>query len=239
MVIEGQGIIITQKSFQESKIIVTFLLEEHGLKRGLMRKASKNRSNGIFPGSVAKIRWTSRLEEHLGFVSIEVLESSAMAFCQNQHIAYIISSMLELCYVTLRENDIVMEIYSCMKQILHLSKIAEDLSCLLKEYIKFEMRMLEHLGFGLDLNKCAATGVTSDLMYISPKSGRAVSAEAGYHLRDKLFKMPSIFSGHNSKLAEDMLEALNITGYFLGKYLHLEYGKALPLQRTALQTLSA
>src|SRR5208282_2033846 len=49
---------------------------------------------------------------------------------------------------------------------------------------------LAELGFGLDLASCAATGATADLIYVSPRTGRAVSREAGEAYREKLMRLP-------------------------------------------------
>jgi DNA repair protein RecO (recombination protein O) len=95
---------------------------------------------------------------------------------------------------------------------------------------RFELAMLAELGFGLDLESCAATGGISDLTYVSPKSGRAVSREAGEPWRDKLMRLPAFLSGDDfaAPSAADLASGFEITGFFLARHFYEPRGLPLP-----------
>jgi DNA repair protein RecO (recombination protein O) len=83
--------------------------------------------------------------------------------------------------------------------------------------VRWELALLEELGFGLDLASCAATGTTADLVYVSPKSGRAVSGEAGEPYKDRLLALPAFLRGRatGTVTAEDVRAGFALTGHFL------------------------
>jgi DNA repair protein RecO (recombination protein O) len=100
---------------------------------------------------------------------------------------------------------------------------------------RFEAQMLAECGFRLDLSRCAATGATEGLAYVSPKSGRAVSAEAGAPWRDRLLRLPA-FLREGARLegqpsAEDIADGFRLTGFFLARDLFGPSGAPLPDSR--------
>ena len=96
-------------------------------------------------------------------------------------------------------------------------------------YVRWEVGLLRELGFGLDLTACAATGVTEGLVWVSPRTGRAVSAEAGEPYRDRLLPLPGFLVGEGPATPDDVVAGLRLTGHFLG-----EHGAALPAARDRL-----
>jgi DNA repair protein RecO (recombination protein O) len=103
------------------------------------------------------------------------------------------------------------------------------------DYILFEIEFLSEVGFGLDLSKCVLTGATEGLAYVSPKTGCAVTAEAGEKYRDKLFRLPSfLVSGDRNPQADDIFCALRITGHFLKLYFCDINCRGLPFSRDYL-----
>jgi DNA repair protein RecO (recombination protein O) len=102
--------------------------------------------------------------------------------------------------------------------------------------VRFELAMLAELGFGLDLSSCAATGTANDLVYVSPKSARAVSADAGAPYADRMLKLPAflIGSGQNAApRAEDIANGFQLTGYFLSRDVYEPRGATIPDSRGA------
>ena len=102
---------------------------------------------------------------------------------------------------------------------------------------RFEARMLWECGFALDLSECAATGAREDLIYVSPKSGRAVSAAAGAAYRERLLPLPAFLRGESGEPThDDVADAFRLTGYFLERELFAPRGLKLPDARDALLT---
>ena len=103
--------------------------------------------------------------------------------------------------------------------------------------VRWELELLTDLGFGLDLNECAGTGSRDNLIYVSPKSGRAVSQGAGEPYKDKLLKLPLFLraDGSASVSKDDLLSGMDLTGYFLEKYVYSPRGLKLPESRYRLQ----
>ena len=100
--------------------------------------------------------------------------------------------------------------------------------------VRWELGLLEELGFGLDLSRCASTGTQDDLIYVSPKSGRAVSGMAGEPYRDKLLTLPSFLLDGNAADPADVAAGLTLTGYFLDRHLFAPNRKRLPDPRERL-----
>jgi DNA repair protein RecO (recombination protein O) len=97
---------------------------------------------------------------------------------------------------------------------------------------RFELNFLAELGFGLDLSSCAATGATEDLIYVSPRSGRAVSRAGGEAYRDRLMRLPSFLQGEGEpESARDLADAFALTGFFLDRHAFAPRGLAVPEAR--------
>ena len=107
-------------------------------------------------------------------------------------------------------------------------------------YVRFELAMLDELGFGLDLSSCAATGNNDNLTHISPRSGRAVSASAAEPYLDKLFALPPFFLNAGAEVtASDILAGFEVTGFFLGKRLYASVDDTIPVSRSRMLSLLA
>ena len=117
------------------------------------------------------------------------------------------------------EREPVEEIFSGLLALLQKLNCEDEI--FLKQYVKFEIDLLQILGYGIDLSECAATGATEDLHFVSPKSARAVCFEAGEKYRDKLLILPQFLLENNEPEAtkEDLLNGLKLSGFFIEKYL--------------------
>jgi len=94
--------------------------------------------------------------------------------------------------------------------------------------VRFELEVLQELGFGLDLSECAASGATQDLVYVSPKSSRAVSREAGEPWKDRLLALPGFLTGSGVAESADIAAGFRLTGYFLSRHVFEPRGLAMP-----------
>ena len=224
------GIIIGTRRHGETSLILEVMTEMRGRHLGLVRGGRSRRMQPVLqPGNAVDLVWRARIEEHLGTYQVEPVTMSAARLMD--HSTGIYGIQLLGCHLRLLpERDRHTELYSAVKLIIeHLSEpaIAGPLM------VRFELRLLEELGFGLDLASCAGTGATQELVYVSPKSGRAVSREAGDPWKDKLLALPDFLAGRpgGEVGAQTMDEAFRLTGFFLERHIYGPRGVKEPGER--------
>ncbi len=211
---QDQGIIISARNYGEASLIVTVLTKEHGLMKGMV-KGIKHSKTIAQPGNRVSARWQARLPEHLGTFTLE-LTDSILGFVLDSRIKLsALKAASALLEHSLAERDPNSHIYKVYLNLLSAFKTEEWEV----KYIEFELELLKRLGFGLDLNSCAVTGQTSDLSYVSPKSGRAVTRGVGEPYKEKLLPYPSFLKEKNNPNPGEFLDCLRLTGYFIKEYL--------------------
>src|SRR5260221_10117663 len=185
-----EGIVLGVRRHGESSAIVELLTRSHGRHLGLVRGGSSKRMRPMLqPGNSVRAVWRARLDEHLGYYVMEGTRLRAATMLASSHATYGVTHLASLARL-LPERDPHEDIYEMLERTLD---DFDDVSQAAAHLIKFELAMLAELGFGLDLENCAATGETSDLIYVSPKSGGAVSRRAGEPVRDRLLRLPPVF----------------------------------------------
>jgi DNA repair protein RecO (recombination protein O) len=214
------GIVLGVRRHGESSAIVELLTREHGRHLGLVRGGASTRMRPLLqPGNGVRAVWRARLDEHLGNYAIEGLRLRAATLLAVSHAAYGVTHLAALARL-LPERDPHQEIYEMLARTLD---DFDDAGGAAVHVVRFELAMLAELGFGLDLDNCAATGETTDLIYVSPKSGGAVSRTAGEPWRDKLLRLPSFLRGSDDHGAnwsdQDLLDGFQITGRFLLRHV--------------------
>lgn len=226
-----QGIVVSTRRHGEGSLIVSFLTKEHGRHAGLIKGGGSRRNAGLYePGNLFDLDWRARLPEHLGAFKGELRKAFAANALGDSLSLAGLSAACAMVEGVLPEREPHRPIY-------------EGLSALLEAlgepgwpslYVRWEMGVLAELGFGLDLSCCAATGQTENLTYISPKSGRAVSKEAGEPYKDRLLILPSfLLPGENGEPSPShVLNGLKLTEYFLQESVFMPQGKELPAART-------
>jgi DNA repair protein RecO (recombination protein O) len=214
---QDEGVIIGLKRHGESAMIVEVMTRDHGRHMGLVQGGRSRRLQSVLQqGNGVQCLWRARLEDHLGHLQVEVIKPRA-AMIINAPVAlygiHLISSHVRL----LAERDPHPALYDTLNILLdHI----EDRDIAPALMVRFELALLSELGFGLDLSSCAATGSTQNLIYVSPKSGRAVSAEAGAPWADRLLALPR-FLRPNAVIMdvseEDLSQGFTLTGFFLNR----------------------
>jgi DNA repair protein RecO (recombination protein O) len=220
-----EGIVLGTRRHGESNIILELLTRAHGRHLGLVRGGTGARMRAVLqPGNSVVTTWRARLDEHLGHFSIEGLRLRAGEFITSRHAIYAVTHLAGLVRL-LPERDPHEDVFQAFEALLDRLDQPIEAAALA---ILFELQMLTELGFGLDLSACAATGATSDLVYVSPKSGRAVSRVAGADWRDKLLPLPH-FLLHDGELptATDLADGFALTGFFLTRHAFEPRGLAL------------
>ena len=171
------------------------------------------------PGNSVRAVWRARLDEHLGYYQVEGIRLRAATVLASSHAVYGVTHLAALARL-LPERDPHEDIYEMLDRTLD---DFDDIGEAAAHLIKFELAMLAELGFGLDLETCAATGATTDLIYVSPKSGGAVSRIAGEPFRDRLLRLPAFLrqgeGGANGWSDQDLQDGFQLTGLFLLRHV--------------------
>jgi DNA repair protein RecO (recombination protein O) len=214
------GIVLGVRRHGESSAVVELLTREHGRHLGLVRGASGVRMRPILqPGNSVRAVWRARLDEHLGMYAIEGLQLRAASLIAASHAVYGVTHLASLARL-LPERDPHQDIY---ERLVYALDDFDEAGGAAVHIVRFELAILAELGFGLDLESCAATGETADLIYVSPKSGGAVSRAAGEPWRDRLLPLPA-FLRETDEAAEawsdqDLIDGFRLTGLFLLRHV--------------------
>jgi DNA repair protein RecO (recombination protein O) len=230
-----QGIVLSLKRHGEYDVIIETLTAAHGRHSGLVKGGTSRKYRGILqPGNELVLHWRARLESHLGTFSLEPHRMrSALLLGEPERLGALVSACA-LASVALPEREGHGPVYLGLQAFLDALEAADDhWGAVL---VRWELGLLQALGFGLDLSACAATGVNDNLIYVSPKSGTAVSREAGAPYKDKLLPLPGFLSGQNIDAhgPADVLAGLELTGYFIECHVLLPQGAKLPAARLRL-----
>lgn len=215
-----EGIVLGVRRHGESSVIAELLTRAHGRHLGLVRGGSGSRMRPVLqPGNTVRAVWRARLDEHLGTYQVEGLQLRAATMLTTSHALYGVTHLASLARL-LPERDPHEDIYDRLTGTLDDFDDAGEAAVHL---VRFELAMLAELGFGLDLTSCAATGATADLIYVSPKSGGAVSRQAGEPWRDRLLRLPAFLredaDGMNGWSDQDLRDGFELTGRFLLRHV--------------------
>ncbi|HET6838197.1 MAG TPA: DNA repair protein RecO [Bradyrhizobium sp.] len=212
-----EGIVLGVRRHGESSAIVELLTRAHGRHLGLVRGGAGSRMRPLLqPGNSVGAVWRARLDEHLGYYQIEGLRLRAATLLASSHAVYGVTHLASLARL-LPERDPHEGIYEMLDRTLD---DFDDVGEAAVHLIKFELAMLAELGFGLDLETCAATGETSELIYVSPKSGGAVSRAAGDPWRDRLLRLPPFLRQSEGAWSDsDLQDGFLLTGLFLLRHV--------------------
>jgi len=223
-----EAIVISVRPHGETSVILEVLARAHGRTLGLVKGGRSPRVRpAVQPGNLVSAGWRARLSEHLGNFDVELMTGYAARAMASREALAMVTTM---CFFAkfLPERDPHPALFDAMLGVLDaLEEPAAPLA-----YARFEMLLLEEMGFALDLSECAATGATENLIYVSPKSGRAVSAEAGKPYKDRLLPLPAFLLDGSAAIARhDIADALRLSGFFLEKHLREAAGVGLPDER--------
>jgi len=232
----GDAIVLHVRPHGETHAVLDVFTREHGRHSGLVRGGrSRKLRPALQTGNLLKVEWRARLSEHLGFFVVELAEPYA-ARALDDRLALAGIGTLASHASLLAERDPHPALFdTALLMLSHLDEAALWAQVL----VRFELLLLSELGFRLDLERCAATGVGEDLIYVSPKSGGAVSAGAGEPYKDRLLRLPA-FLRSGSALATDpqqIADGFALTGFFLERNAFTHHGVQMPSVRRELQRL--
>jgi DNA repair protein RecO (recombination protein O) len=221
-----EGFVLGIRRHGESSAILELMTRAHGRHLGLVRGGTGSRMRPVLqPGNAVRAHWRARLDDHLGTYTIEAMALRAGSLFADSHAVFAVSHLATLARL-LPERDPHEIVFDSLEAIVpHLGDPAICAALI----VRFEILMLSELGFGLDLDACAATGSDTDLVYVSPKSGRAVSREAGAPWRDRMLSLPAFVTGDAEPAgAKDIADGFALTAFFLARHVLEPRGLALP-----------
>lgn len=240
-----QAIILGVKRHGETSVIVEAMTRVRGRHLGLVRGGrSRTQQPVLQPGNSVEVTWRARLDEHLGEYRVEPVRLRAARLMEAATAVYGVQAMASLLRL-LPERDPHPHLYDALEVILENLNEPADAGEL---FVRFELAVLNDLGFGLDLVRCAATGRRDDLIYVSPKTGRAVCREAGAPYAAKMLALPAFLAADGAEAADcdALADAFRLTGFFLHRHVYEPRGMEMPGTRDgfvqaalkALRTLS-
>lgn len=227
------AIVLAARKHGETAAIATLLTRAHGRHLGLVRGGVGKRARGVLiPGNRVRATWRARLAEHLGVFTVEPTQASTASILDQPARLAGLSAACAVAATALPEREPHRHLY-------------EGLAALLAglggdgwpaAFVRFEVTLLADLGYGLDLSRCAASGASEGLAYVSPKTGRAVSAGAGAPYRQKLLPLPAfLLDPDRAASQEEVADGLRLTGFFLDRHLYAPHGRRLPPARVRFE----
>lgn len=241
-----QGLLLSARSHGETSVIAEVLTRAHGRHKGLVRGGRGKRMSGVLQtGNEVTATWRARLSDHLGSLVVELADARAARLMDDPLRLAALTSLAATVSVSLPEREPHPGIYEGFRAVLDAIDIAPPTSIIWAAgLVRWELGLLQELGFGLDLSSCAATGETGDLVYVSPKSGRAVNRDAGEPYKEKLLRLPPFLrvndgasrsdiqaAGQAGPVFQDIEDGLRLTGFFLDQRIFHASDRPAPAAR--------
>lgn len=230
-----EGLLLSVRRHGEAAAIIEVFTIEHGRHAGIVPGGASRRLAPLLqPGAQIDVTWRARLDEHLGTYAVEPLRSRSALMADRLALAGL-NAVCALLVFLLPEREAHAALYGGTQGLLDRIGAGEGWAV---DYLRWELGLLEEMGYGLDLTRCAVTGSREDLAYVSPKSGRAVARSAAGEWVDRLLPLPACILGQGPATAGEIAEGLRLTGYFLEHRLAPDLGhRPLPEARRRLVAL--
>lgn len=227
-----EAIVLTVQPHGETSVVAHVFTPTQGRHAGLVRGGRAGRQAAVLqPGNLVTARWRARLAENLGTLTVEPEESFA-ARVLDQPLR--LAALAAVCAVTAAatpERQPAPQLYQALKVLL---PVLVDSPVWGEALVHWEIGLLASSGFGLDLTRCAGTGSDQDLCYVSPRTGRAVSRQAGDPYKDRLLPLPGFLIGRGAGGLAEVADGLRLTGHFLERDLLGALHAGLPPARLRL-----
>ena len=218
----GTAILLSVRRHGETSAIIDVFSEERGRHAGVVRGGTSRKIAPILqPGAQLDVAWRARLEDHIGAFTVEPVRSRAALVMGDRLALAGLNAVTGLLGFCLPEREAHRPLYRRTEQLLDLLDQNEVWPL---AYLRWEVALLEEMGFGLDLGRCAVTGATEDLIYVSPRSGRAVSRAGAGDWAERLLPLPDVLRGDGNAPDIEVAQGLETTGYFLTHHLAPDLG---------------
>ena len=231
---QADAIIISVRPHGEGNAVVSLLTADHGRHAGLVRGgASKKMRGTVQPGNRVQASWRARLSEQLGQMQLELTQAVAARFLDSPMRLAGVASVCALLEGALPEREPNERLYAGTDALLSVISMDDDDEGWLEGYVRWELGLLHAAGYQLDLDRCAASGETTNLAYVSPKSGGAVSRHHAGQFANRLLALPG-FLGGVACPSHDWVAGLDLTGHFLAKRVFAAHNADIPAARRRL-----
>jgi DNA repair protein RecO (recombination protein O) len=229
---DAPAIVLDARPYGEGDAIATVLTEEHGAHRGLARGGNARSHTALWqPGNLIQVRWVARLADQLGSFSAELVHPGAALAMDDPLGLAMLSAACSVAEGALPEREAHPRVF---EGLLHLIAHLQLGPAVLSDLIRWETLLLAELGYGLDLTSCAVTGETAGLAFVSPKTGRAVTAAGAGIWTSRLLRLPPFLVGGNDAAPPDWRDGLRLTGHFLERDAFGHHNRPLPAARQML-----
>lgn len=225
-----QGILLSTRRHGETSAIIEMFTPSHGRHAGVVRGGTSRKIAPVLqPGAQLDVMWRARLADHLGAFTVEPVRSRAAAAMGDRLALAGLNAVTGLLSFCLPEREAYGELY---ERTVTLLDMLDHMEVWPLAYLHWELRLLEDMGYALDLTECAVTGSTQDLRYVSPKSGRAVSQKGAGDWADRLLPLPGVLRGYMEADDAQVAQGFVTTGHFLENHLAQDLGnRPLPEAR--------
>jgi DNA repair protein RecO (recombination protein O) len=226
------AMVLSLRRHGEAAAIVSLLTRDRGRHHGLVHGQGGGRRAALQPGACVHVTWRSRLADNLGTVTCEGVASPDPRILYDRPRLATLSALCAVVDTALGEREPAPGLYEGSTALLAALAEREDWALV---YIAWEINLLSVLGFGLDLARCAVTGGSDDLAFVSPRTGRAVTREAGLPYAERLLALPGFL--HNPRAwatPDDLAAGLRLTGHFLERHVYAARHRPMPSARARL-----
>lgn len=225
-----EAFVLSARAHGDTGVVVDLLTETHG-RRGayVAGGASRKMKPFLQVGARVIVDYRARSSDHLGSARLEAVGEGPSALFDDAMALTGLAAAAAVAQGALPEREPQPGAFLAFEAMMGAFAIPDVWPAI---FVRFEAGLLEDLGFGLDLSRCAATGSMDDLIYVSPRTGRAVSREAGAPYADKMLKLPPFMLGAQAGLGEgDVGDGLDLTGHFLEQFVFHPQNRPLPEAR--------
>lgn len=233
-----EALVLSVKPHGETAAIAELMTRSHGRHLALVHGGRSRKLRPLLqPGNHVDATWKARLAEHLGHATLELRRGYAAQVLDDP---LALAGLTSLCALArlLPERDPHPNLYEVS---LFVMGFLADNAVWPALMVRWELKLLEELGLGLDFSQCAATGANDQLIYVSPRTGRAVSASAGEPYKDRLLELPGFLARgrQGAPTRHDIVQGLVLTKYFLEQRALAPHGRSMPEARLRLAELIA
>ncbi len=225
-----RAFVLSARAHGEAGMIVELLTERRGRWAAhVPGGASRRMKPFLQPGAEVLAEYRARTADHLGSAQLEPVGEGPSVLFEDSLALTGLAAAAAVAAGALPEREPhpgAFAAFEALAGVLILPQVWPAV------FVRFEAGLLDALGFGLDLSRCAATGATDELVYVSPKSGRAVSRAAGAPYAERLLRLPPFMLGAQAGLAPgDVGDGLALTGRFLEQFVFSVFNRPLPPAR--------
>ncbi|WP_333592686.1 DNA repair protein RecO [Brevundimonas sp.] len=225
-----EAFVLAARAHGDTGAVVELLTAEHGRRAAYVAGGASRRMKPFLqPGARVQAEYRARTSDHLGAARLEPMGQGPSALFDDPLALTGLSAAAAVAQGALPEREPHPGAFLAFEALMAAFAVPEVWPAV---FVRFEAGLLEDLGFGLDLSRCAATGSTDDLVWVSPRTGRAVSASAGAPYADKLLVLPPFMLGAQAGVREgDAKAGFDLTGHFLEQFVFHPLNRPLPPAR--------